>query len=198
MDVSKPPGGKGHEFIPTLTLDVTVPEGRAFALADNRIAELSTWDEEKRAQELRDLSLEVPDLDLTVTGFSHVTIDLAIASLEQIDWSDLDAEPEPEQVPPVTQVGDIFDFEGGHTLVCGDSTQADTVSQAVNGEPIHLIAEDLPYNLAAKTYTGKGKHKHGDFEMTAGELSDGQFTDFMVRSFEVLKPHCAPGALIYV
>eukprot|EP00456_Euglypha_rotunda_P022536 TRINITY_DN18979_c0_g1_i4.p1 TRINITY_DN18979_c0_g1~~TRINITY_DN18979_c0_g1_i4.p1 ORF type:complete len:158 (-),score=23.07 TRINITY_DN18979_c0_g1_i4:11-484(-) len=100
MDVSKPPGGKGHEFIPTLTLDVTVPEGRAFALADNRIAELSTWDEEKRAQELRDLSLEVPDLDLTVTGFSHVTIDLAIASLEQIDWSDLDAEPEPEQVPP--------------------------------------------------------------------------------------------------
>jgi DNA modification methylase len=71
------------------------------------------------------------------------------------------------------------------------------VSQVINGDPIHLVAEDLPYNLAAKTYTGKGKHKHGDFEMVAGELSHGQFIDFMARSFEVLKPHCVQGTLIY-
>jgi ParB-like nuclease domain len=81
----------GRKVVPTLQLDHLTPEQvRLYALADNAIAEQAVWDEPTLALELRDLRLEFPDTDLTVSGFAHPVIELAIAGLEQTDWSDLD------------------------------------------------------------------------------------------------------------
>lgn len=188
----------GWTSAPTVRIEHLSPEQqRLFALADNRIAELSTWDETKRAEEFRALRLEMPDLDLTLSGFAHPEIELDIAGLEQTAWSDLDKQPDQIPSKPITQLGDIWDFEGGHTLVCGDSTQADTVAAAVNGETIQLVEEDLPYNLRARDYSGNGKHHHGDFEMAGGEMHGHEFIDFMARSFKAVLPHCKDGALVY-
>lgn len=188
----------GLTMIPTLRIDhLSEAELRLYALADNRIAERSTWNETARAEEFRELRLEMPDLDLTLSGFEHPVIELAIASLEQTDWSDLDKLPEKVPDNPVTRLGDIWDYQNGHTLVCGDSTRPETVATTVNGETVRLVEEDFPYNLRAKEYSGKGKHQHGDFQMAAGEMNQGQFRDFLSRSFAAVLPHLADGALLY-
>lgn len=184
--------------IPTLRVGhLSEAELRLYALADNKIAEGSTWNETARAEELRELRLETPDLDLTLSGFEHPVIELAIASLEQTNWSDLDLVPEKESVLPVTKVGDIWDYRKGHSLVCGDSTKPEAVSDAVQGEAIRLVAEDFPYNLRAKEYSGKGKHQHGDFKMAAGEMNQAQFRDFLAASYAAKIPHLFDGALLY-
>lgn len=89
-------------------------EQRLLALADNRIAEMSTWDEEKRAGEFRALRLESPDLDLTISGFETAKIEFEIAGLEQTNWSDLDHVPDAPTTEPITRLGDAFDFQAGH------------------------------------------------------------------------------------
>ena len=188
----------GLTMIPTLQIDhLSEAEIRLYALADNRIAERSTWNETARAEEFRELRMEVPDLDLTLSGFEHPVIELAIASLEQTDWSDLDAISEKLPADPITQLGDIWDFPNGHCLVCGDSTKPETVAIAVNGETVGLVAEDFPYNLRAKEYSGKGRHQHGDFKMAAGEMSQDQFRTFLTNSYAAVLPHLADGALLF-
>ena len=188
----------GLTSIPTLRVEhLSRSNLRLYAIADNRIAERATWNETARAEEFRELRLETPDLDLTLSGFDHPVIELAIASLEQTNWSDLDQVPEKESVDPVTKNGDVWDFRNGHSLVCGDSTKAEAVSAAVQGEAIRLVAEDFPYTLRAKEYSGKGKHQHGDFKMGAGEMNKAQFRDFIAASYAAKIPHLAGGALLY-
>ncbi len=188
----------GLNSIPTLRVDhLSEQELRLYALADNRIAERSTWNETARAEEFRELRLETPDLDLTLSGFEHPTIEFAIASLEQTDWSDLDKPPSAMRSVTISQLGDNWDYANGHTLVCGDSTNPETVAAAVRGEIVQLVEQDAPYNLRAAEYSGKGKHQHGDFAMGAGEMGKEEFRAFLTGSYEAVKPHLADGALIY-
>lgn len=188
----------GETAVPTLQV-TGWNEGkkRLFALTDNRIAERSTWDETVRAQEFQELRLQMPDLDLTLSGFEHPTIELDIAKLEQTDWSDLDEKIEGPPAVPVTQTGDIWDFPGGHSLACGSCLEPEVVAAAVGGETVQLAAPDAPYNLKARNYSGKGRHKHADFKMGGGEMKKEEFRSFLAEAFAAMKPHLADGALIY-
>jgi len=189
----------GWKSIATLQLpsNWSDQDARLLAIADNRIAEMSVWDETARAEEFQALRLEVPDLDLTLSGFEHPRIELGIASLEQTSWSDLDEVPEVERPEPVTRLGDVFEFGADHVLLCGDSTLSANVAAVVGEEKIQLVEQDFPYNLKAKEYSGKGKNKHGDFAMGAGEMSKAEFREFLSASFEAIKPSLMDGALFY-
>ncbi len=187
----------GETTVPTLRVDLTDGKARLYALADNRIAEQSAWDEEARSEEFRELRIEIPELDLTLSGFEHPEIEWAIASLEQTDWSDLDWADEDEAGEPVTRVGDLWEFPSGHSLGCGDSSDPSTVAVVVGDDQVRLVEEDFPYNLKAKEYSGKGRHRHGDFQMAGGEMSASEFPSFLARSFAAIKPHLVDGALLY-
>ena len=51
--------------VPTITLDQLTPEQvKSYVIADNRLAELSEWDEELLRQELEEIQLEGGDLEL--------------------------------------------------------------------------------------------------------------------------------------
>ena len=135
----------GLKAVPTLMVD-TLPEPqlRLYALADNRIAERATWDEEALAIELSELRFEAPDLDLTISGFEAPKIEFLIVGQEQTNWSDLDQAVEAAHVNPVTQSGDAWDFPAGHTLFCGSSLDRLAVSTALNGAMVQLGFEDPP------------------------------------------------------
>ena len=80
-------------------------------LADNRLAEIATWDDRLLAQQLRELSLLDLDFSLEVTGFELGEIDLRIASLEDTpDRADDPADVVPEALasPPVSKPGDLW------------------------------------------------------------------------------------------
>ena len=65
--------------VPTITLEgMTEEQRRAYAIADNRLAELAGWDKQMLRIELGELSIEFPDLDLTITGFEKADLELIV------------------------------------------------------------------------------------------------------------------------
>src|SRR5436305_10623665 len=80
----------GWTEVPALCLDHLTPaQARAFMIADNRLTEISVWDDRLLARQLKELSLVGLDFDIEVTGFEMGEIDLRIASLDDsIEASD--------------------------------------------------------------------------------------------------------------
>src|ERR1700737_3648480 len=102
----------GMTEVPTLCLDhLTSAQARAFMIADNRLTEIATWDDQLLAQQLKDLSLSGLDFSLEATGFMTAEIDLRINSLE--DKPSQDADPadvlsESPAGPLVNKIGDAW------------------------------------------------------------------------------------------
>lgn len=80
----------GLEQVPYIVADDLTPEQvKAYRIADNKLGELATWDEEGLKQELIDL--QEADIELEVMGFTDIDI-------MQIFKED-DEEPEKEKKP---------------------------------------------------------------------------------------------------
>lgn len=89
----------GWREIPVISLKHLSPEqARAFLIADNRLTEIATWDDQLLAEQLKALSEVDLDFSLDITGFELAEIDLRIEALDA--GSD---EPDPaDEVPDVT------------------------------------------------------------------------------------------------
>ena len=110
---------------------------KAYALADNRTAELAEWDESELAKQL--LELVDADWNIEELGFE-------VPALSDIDGDkDEDEIPEPP-VEPKTKLGDIYQL-GRHRLMCGDSTDLATVGKLMNGIKADLVFTDPPYGV---------------------------------------------------
>ena len=116
---------------------------KAYALADNRTAELAEWDESELAKQL--LELQDADWDITELGFD-------VPKLTDIESGDEDEIPEPP-VEPKTKLGDIYQL-GRHRLMCGDSTDKTTINKFLNGKQIELCFTSPPYS-DQREYNGK-------------------------------------------
>src|SRR5436305_6692981 len=69
----------GLSEVPTICLEhLTTEEAKAFAIADNRLAELSRWNTPLLAERLRELSAPNLSFSLDVTGFAIPKIELLI------------------------------------------------------------------------------------------------------------------------
>ncbi len=101
----------GWQVVPAIRLtDLTPAQARAFSIADNRLAENSTWDDRLLGEIFRDLATVDLDFNLEATGFSIAEIDLRIeglsASSENNDPADR-LTPMAGQ-PPVSESGDVW------------------------------------------------------------------------------------------
>jgi DNA modification methylase len=116
---------------------------RAYILADNQLALNAAWNEQFVRVELDELKLEGFNLDLI--GFSELQLGNFSAAEPNEGLTDPDEVPElpPE---PITVLGDVWVL-GRHRIVCGDSTDADTVEKALNGVKPHLMVTDPPYGV---------------------------------------------------
>ena len=79
-------------------------QARAYRIADNQTATLSSWDEDKLPLEL--IELQRLDFDLNLTGFPGDDLQRLLAPSGTEGLTDPDDVPEPPD-EPVTQVGDI-------------------------------------------------------------------------------------------
>ena len=139
-------------------------EATAFAIADNRTAELAEWDEDGLAKVLESLKVEDADL-LAATGYDSSEVDKMIgAEVTQ------DEVPEPP-VDPITKLGDLW-ILGEHRVLCGDSTKVEDVDRLMNGKKAQTFFSDPPYGdnvggLSPKTANervfGKGLVKRVSF-----------------------------------
>ena len=113
---------------------------KAFALTDNRTAELGSYDDDLLADLLSEVS-SVPEL-MDSTGFSEDDL---------FDLIGFDDEPEEEQeievpIQPKTKLGDMYKL-GNHYLLCGDATKQADKDKLIQDKKIDIILTDPPYGM---------------------------------------------------
>jgi ParB-like chromosome segregation protein Spo0J len=119
----------GIEKVPTIAVEeLTEDQFRAYALADNRLAERAGWDKDILAIELQHLAHI--DFDVTMTGFEIPEIDLILQEAGAQQDKDDVVEIDPA-APAVTQTGDLWQM-GRHRVLCGNSLH-ETSYQALLG-----------------------------------------------------------------
>ena len=141
---------EGYTEVDVVEVDLPDDKALAFLIADNHIAEQSTWDDISLQNAINELSeMDIPALDF---GFDDIDLsELADRILEGSDGSgevvEDDFDPE-AQVEPISKTGDLWHL-GKHRVLCGDSTKAEDVARLMDGQKAELCLTDPPYNVAS-------------------------------------------------
>ena len=190
----------GLAEVPVVRLDhLSSDEQRAYLLADNRLALEAGWDRELLAFELHEL--QTLDFDLPALGFSLPELDglfedLAEARTDGIDPAD-DAVPQPGK-GVVTRPGDLW-LLGNHRLINGDARSDGDYDRLLQDEQVDVIFSDPPYNVKIEgNVSGLGEVRHPDFAMACGEMSTGQFVQFLTNGFAPAARRCRDGAIAFI
>jgi site-specific DNA-methyltransferase (adenine-specific) len=120
--------------------DWTPDKIKAFAIADNRTAELANWNQEVLTSQL--LELEAEGWELTEFGFEPLEM--------PVNPDDIAEDEIPDSAPIRTSLGDVWQL-GKHRLMCGDSVDNHSVDKLLDGNTVDLVFTDPPYGVA---YTG--------------------------------------------
>ncbi|CAZ88603.1 Phage related DNA methyltransferase [Thiomonas arsenitoxydans] len=183
----------GLEVVPVVVLEhLSTTQRRALVIADNRIAESAGWDEALLRIEMADL--QDADFDLSITGFDAI----ALAELMAGDEPQGEGQTDDDAVPdvaetPVSRLGDVW-LLGGHRLLCGDSTVAESYDRVLDGEPVDMVFTDPPYNVNYAN-SARDKMRGKERAILNDNLGDG-FYDFLLAALTPTIAHCRGG--IYV
>jgi hypothetical protein len=189
----------GLESIPVIRAQHLSPEQmRLFALADNKLAEGATWDFDALKAEFADIAILAPQLDQDSSGFCIAARDIIIGRHEADRFADLDDAPSPHEESPTVRPGDIL-LCGHHRVGCGDATDPDFVARVVGDQKVRTVASDVPFNVPIGGHvSGLGEHQHAEFAMASGEMSDAEFTNFLVLAIAAVRAHLVDGGLLYL
>ena len=156
----------GLETVPCIVADdLTEEQIKAFRLADNKVSEIATWDDELLAIELSD----IVDIDMSDFGFLDVELD-DIKEIEE------DEGVEEVKTAKFIQSGDVI-YLGNHRLMCGDSTNIEDVEKLMNGELADMCITDPPYNVNYEGRTGDKLKIEND------SMEDEAFRAFLTKAF---------------
>src|SRR4051812_6200451 len=136
----------GLSDVPTISLKHLTPaQAKAFAIADNRLTEIATWDDRLLGEQLRELSALDLDFSLDVTGFNTPELDLLIEGVDQHSDNDDDV-PGPQSGPAVCRPGDLWQL-GPHRIYCGNALEESTYRVLMGEERAAVVFTDPPYNV---------------------------------------------------
>jgi DNA modification methylase len=188
----------GWRTVPVIELShLSESQYKAFLIADNRLTENSSWDEQLLGEQLKVLSELELDFDLEVIGFETAEIDVLIDGLETISAPDPDDRLPPLESSAVTVSGDLWQL-GKHRVLCGDSLVSENYERLMNGAKADLVITDPPYNVVVDGHaSGLGKVHHREFAMASGEMSAGEFTEFLGKAMALSMLVSQPGSLAY-
>jgi DNA modification methylase len=185
------------ETVPVIVLDhLSETEKRAYLLADNKLAELSSFDDDRLREELA--GLRDADVDLAALGFDENELAVLLAEAES---PVTDADAEEEQIPeapaePVTKPDDIWTI-AGHKIICGDCRDRDVVHRLFDGARANVVVTSPPYASQREYdpesgFTPVPPDKYADwFQVVAANIAavltpDGSY-------FLNIKPHADDG-----
>lgn len=187
----------GYTKVPVIMLEhLTKAQVRAYRLADNRIADEAEYDADILKIELQELVLS-DEIVITDTGYDIAEVDgLVIEGYGKIqEKPDKDDEIEnPSKIETRTKFGDLWQLEE-HLLFCCDSLKSHSYQTLMGKDKAALVLTDMPYNQSSSYIGGKGKIKHENFAMASGEMSDGEFFNFIDTFMCHLKNFSVDGAL---
>jgi len=165
----------GLKEVPVRFVDLDPVDSRLLAIADNKIGEKATWDQDA----LRDvlLSLASEGADFEGIGFDESdlqhfleSIDGDLSELSDTEETTEEIEPPiPEDVPAITKPGEVIQL-GKQVLHCGDCLD---VMRDIPENSIDSICTDPPYGIGFM-----------DSKWDVSVPGD----DFAAEAFRVLKP----------
>lgn len=188
----------GMTEVPCIRLDdLTDEQRRAYALAHNKTAELSTWDAELLPLELEDL----PTIDMAGFGFDldKVAGDfLRAREAAKVEEDDFDPGAEVEKR---AKPGDIWQL-GDHRLMCGDSTDPDAWKCLMDGELADMVFTDPPYGVAIgdknKALNAVQPSGRRTENIKGDTMTEEQLYEMLKKAFENVRDNCAEDACYFV
>ena len=179
----------GYDTVPVVVAsNLSDEQVRAYRLADNKTGELAEWDFKLLDTELQDIL----DIDMSDFGF-----ELDISEDEEVKEDDFDEEV-PEE--PKSKLGQIYQL-GRHRLMCGDSTNSESVKKLLGGVQADLLLTDPPYNVdySSKDYGGdKSSKTRKNNQIANDKMTPDEFYKFLFSVFSNAKDNLKSGASFYI
>lgn len=174
---------------------------KAYALADNRTAELGSYDDAELLALIDEVRGVDPEL-LHDAGWA----DEAVAELLRKLGDGLPDVPPPDEAPepptdPVSKVGDVWVL-GGHRVICGDSTDLAVLEALMASELVDCVWTDPPYGV---DYQGNvslseaaKQRRRTDGNLTVKNDKPADVPALLAGAFAAVTVVVKPGAAIYV
>lgn len=129
----------GRESVPcVIESHLTEAQRLSYTIADNRLAELSSWDKPLVGTGLAKIA--ALGADVTLTGFGKNSLPAPVMTSGSTDPDDVPLAP----AEPKAKRGQIWQL-GAHRLMCGSSTDEADVRKLMDGVTVEMILTDPPY-----------------------------------------------------
>ena len=150
----------GMKEVPCVCVDDLTPEQvNALRIVDNKSNE-SPWDFDILPDELADIDLSDFDFDFGIEDEEEET-EIVEDEAPEVD----------EDAEPIAKLGDIWQL-GRHRLMCGDSTDKETVEFLMDGKKADMVFTDPPYGY---NYQSNMREKTSKFDVIE---NDDKILDF--------------------
>jgi DNA modification methylase len=189
----------GWTKVPVISLShLSDTEKRALIVADNKLAANAGWDRKILAVEVGELSLELPQIGLTIeiTGFQAGEIDSLLG--DHVDTEDDPSDELPKVADWAVSRRDDLWLLKTHRLYCGDCCEETAVRTLMGRRLATAVFSDPPYNVKIKGTVGRGKTKHREFAVASGEMSPLQFISFLKQWMTLAAQFSEDGSLHFV
>jgi site-specific DNA-methyltransferase (adenine-specific) len=170
--------------------DWTPEQTKAFALADNRTAELAAWNTETLTAQLQELEEE----GWEIADFGFEALDFPGEDKPIIE------DEVPESAPSRVSFGDLWKL-GNHKLFCADSLNENNLKILMAEEPLQTIVSDPPYGMSFVSNHRAIKHKAIENDNDAKALEyvcglDAQHSKYLFCRWDNLVEVPKPTSLI--
>lgn len=174
---------------PSIRLDhLTDEQRRAYALAHNKTAEMSEWDEFLLPEELDNIL----DIDMSNFGFD---LDFSSGTEEPEEIVEDEVPEIPEE--PTSKLGDLY-ILGDHRLLCGDSTKQEDVDRLMDGHKADMVFTDPPWNVNYGDQDKDNPQGYKPRKILNDFMGTEDFKNFMFNTFKCMNNASKEGAMTYV
>ncbi len=170
----------------------------AFAIADNKLSDLSSFDPDALIAQLKEIAKLECDFNLELTAFDTAEIDILFeAAPAKSDPADLLDLPD-LKTPAVSRLGDCWQL-GRHRLLCGNALEAESYDCVLAGERAAMAFTDPPWNVPIQGHvSGRGQVRHEEFAMASGEMSEAEFQGFLAAVCALLSRFSIDGSIHFI
>lgn len=174
----------GYSEVEIIRLDhLSDKQRREYTLVHNQLTMNTGWDFDKLGLELDGLDFDGFDF-----GFDVDSSSLEEDAQKEVVEDDYNEEPPAE---PKARLGDIYQL-GNHRLMCGDSTDIESVKKLTGGELMDMLLTDPPYNV---NYTGGTKDA---LKILNDKMDNDSFRQFLRDAFASADSVMRAGAAFYI